>query len=84
MLGDVGQPEPVRRVGTEHPLHVVVEHGRPGLLALPSPSALRGRENPGLRAQLPRGPSAHPPTRSAGFVGEVSVSEGRVVVVGVV
>ncbi len=80
VLGDVGEPDPVRGIGPEDALHVVVEHGWAGLLALPTSPALRGREDPGLRAQLPRRPPAHPPPRPTGFVGKVSIPERRVVV----
>lgn len=78
VLRDVGEPEPVRRISAEHPLDMVVEHGRPGLLALPASPPLRRGEDPSLRAQLPRRPPAHPPPRSTSFVGEVSVAERRV------
>ena len=84
MFRDVREPEPVRRIGTEYPLHVVVEHGRAGLLALAPPAALRGREDPGLRAQLPRRPATHPPASPARLVGQVSVAERRVLVVRIV
>src|SRR5690606_616497 len=66
MLRDIRQPDPVRDVGTEDALDVVVEHGRAGLLALPPPPALRGREDPGLRAQFPRRSPAHPPPGPSG------------------
>ena len=81
MLRDIREPEPVRGIGAEHALHVVVEHGRAGLLALPASPTLRGREDPGLRAQFPRRPPAHPPARPPGLVSEVPVAERRVVVV---
>ena len=45
-LRDIGEPEPVRGIGAERPLHVIVEYGRSGLLALPASPALRGREDP--------------------------------------
>src|SRR5690606_31886668 len=55
-----------------------------GLLPLPAPAALRGRENPRLRAQLPRRPPAHPPPCAACFVSEVAVTERRIVLMRVV
>jgi len=84
VLGDVGEPDPVRGIGPEDALHVVVEHGWAGLLALPAPAALRGGEDPSLRAQLPRRPATHPPPCAACFVSEVSVTERRVVLMRVV
>ncbi len=84
VLGDVGQPHPVRCVGAEDALHVVIEHRRASLLAFPAPAALRGREDPSLRAQLPCRPAAHPPPSPPRFVSEVSVAERRIVVMCVV
>ena len=42
VLRDIREPQPVGRVGAEHALDVVVEHGRPGLLPFPTSPALRG------------------------------------------
>lgn len=41
MLRDIRKPDPVRGVGAELPLHVIIEHRWPGFLALPAPAALR-------------------------------------------
>lgn len=84
VLSDIRQPNPVRGVGTELSLDVVIEYRRAGLLPFAAAAALRGREDPRLRAQLPRRPPTHPPPRSPGLVGQVSVSERRVVMVRVV
>lgn len=45
MLGDVGEPDPVRGVGGEHPLHVIVEHGRAGLGAPATATSLSTRQD---------------------------------------
>src|SRR3546814_11055538 len=83
MFRYIGQPNPVRGIGTELALHVVVEHRRAGLLPLSPPAALRGGKDHCLRTQLPRRPSAPPPPCPAGFVGQVSVAETRVLRVSV-
>ena len=81
MLRDVREPEPVRGIGAEDPLHMVIEYRRARLLALAAPAALRGREDPSLRAQLPRRPTAHPPPRTPRLISQVAVPERRVVMV---
>lgn len=46
VLGDVAEPEPVRDISGEIPLHVVVEDRRSGLLSLAAATTLRSCGNP--------------------------------------
>ena len=64
MLGDVGEPQPVRALGGELTLHEVVVDGRAGsTLLLTAFAAVGGREQAFLGAQPP-----HPPLRGGDAV----------------
>ena len=80
MLGDVGQPQPVRACRGEVPLDEVVVHGRARLLP-PATSAGVGGDDLCLGADLP-----YPPLRDlvpgrGELVGDEPVPEPRVVTV---
>lgn len=53
MLGDIGQPEPIRCGGGELPPHRVVVHGRTLPACLPAPAAHRGADDPDAHAEAP-------------------------------
>ena len=84
VLGDVGQPEPVRGGGGELALDEVVVHGRSGRLTA-TPSALLGRGGPDplLGAQPPDPPFADDQAVALELVGQEPVAELRIIGVGV-
>jgi hypothetical protein len=84
VLGDVGDPHPVRRRRGEVPLQVIIVHGRAGQFsAAPAALAHRGRPQLLLRAQPPDSAFAGDQAGALELVGQEPVAELRVVAVGV-
>jgi hypothetical protein len=81
VLGDVGQPQPVRGIGGEVVFDQVVVDRRPGQFAFPA-APLPERRPAQLRAELPGGPLGHRLTRDPGLVDQEPVAELGVVAVG--
>jgi hypothetical protein len=79
MLGIFAEPQHIRLIRSEAPLHQVVMDRRPGLAISAAPGFAEHAPPPVGRADPARGPPRHHLTRGSGFVGEEAVPELRVV-----